>query len=161
MVSCSSPPGTACSERQAWLINGSGITTSETRQVGSWRVRMLRETFLVLRRDGSAELPGGVALGLEQLGDCRVFLGQPLLRRGQADLQQPGAQRALPGDERGATRGAGLLAIVVGEERTFCGDATDIGRAIAHLAAVVGADVPVADVIAHDHEDVRLLLLRR
>src|ERR1044072_2540206 len=38
------------------------------------------------------------------------------------------------------------------------GDAVNIGRAIAHLAAVVGADVPVADIVAHDDKDVRLCL---
>ena len=69
-------------------------------------------------------------------------------------------RRTLAGDERGAPGGAGLLAVVVGEDRAFVGDAVDVGRAIAHHAAVVGADVPVADVVAHDDEDVRLLLLR-
>ena len=34
------------------------------------------------------------------------------------------------------------------------------GRAAGHHAAVVGADVPHADVIAHDEDDVRLLVLR-
>ena len=93
----------------------------------------------------------------------RVLLRQPLLRRRQADFQEPGAQRALAGDERGAAGGAGLLAVIVGEDRALVGDAVDVGRAIAHHAAVVGADVPVADVVAHDDEDVGLLLrlLRR
>src|SRR5829696_10487082 len=62
------------------------------------------------------------------------------------------------GDERGPAGGAGLLAVVVGEDRALVGDAVEVGRAIAHLAAVVGADVPVADIIAHDDDDVGLLL---
>ena len=49
-----------------------------------------------------------------------------------------------------------LLAVIVGEQRALVGDAVDVGRAVAHHAAVVGADVPVADVVAHDDEDVRL-----
>jgi hypothetical protein len=110
-----------------------------------------------------AELSGCVALRLEQLGNGRVLVRQPLLCARQADLQQPGAQRGLAGDEGGAAGGAGLLAVVVGEDCALVGDAVDVGRAIAHHAAVVGADVPVADVVAHDDEDVGLLLwlLRR
>src|SRR5215204_1204358 len=61
------------------------------------------------------------------------------------------------GDERGPASRTGLLAVVVGEDRALVGDAVEVGRAIAHLAAVVGADVPVADVVAHDDDDVGLL----
>ncbi len=106
-----------------------------------------------------AELSGRIALRFEQFGDGRIFSGQAFLGRGQPDLQQPGPQRALSGDEGGAAGGAGLLAIIVGEDRALVGDAVDVGRAIAHHAAVVGADIPVADIIAHDDEDVGLLLL--
>jgi hypothetical protein len=108
-----------------------------------------------------AELSGCVALRLEELGNCRVLLRQPLLRRRQANFQKAGAHRTLSGDEGGAAGGAGLLAIIVGEDRTFVGDAVDVGRAVAHHAAVVGADVPVTDIIGHDDKDVRLLLLCR
>ena len=102
-----------------------------------------------------AELAGGVALRLEQLGERRVLLGQSFLGARQADLEQAGAEATLPGDERGASGGAGLLGVEVGEDRAFFGDAVDVGRAVAHLAAVVGAGVPVADVVAEDDEDVR------
>jgi hypothetical protein len=118
-----------------------------------------RQEFVAVAEMVLAELSGRVALRLEQIGNGRVFFRQPLLRPRQANFQQPGAQRALAGDERGAPRGAGLLAVIVGEDRAFVGDAVDVGRAVAHHAAVVGADVPVADVVAHDDEDVRLLLL--
>src|SRR5215213_6659761 len=57
------------------------------------------------------------------------------------------------GDERGPAGGAGLLAVVVGEDRALLGHAIEVGRAIAHLAAVVGADVPVADIVGQDDED--------
>ena len=107
-----------------------------------------------------AELAGGVALRLEQVGERRVLLGQPFLRARQADLQQAGAEARLAGDERRAPRRAGLLGVVVGEDRAFLRDAVDVGRAVAHHAAVVGADVPVADVVAEDDQDVRLLRLR-
>ena len=107
-----------------------------------------------------AELAGHVALRLEQFGDASGPSPTALpLRAGKPDLQQPGAHRALAGDEGGAAGGAGLLAVIVGEDRAFVGDAVDVGRAVAHHAAVVGADVPVADVVAHDDEDIGLLLL--
>ena len=103
-----------------------------------------------------AELAGRVALRLEQLGERRVLLGQPFLGARQADLEKPGAEAGLAGDEGGAPGGAGLLRVMVGEDRAFLGDAVDVRRAVAHHAAVVGADVPQPDVVAEDDEDVRL-----
>ena len=103
-----------------------------------------------------AELAGGVALRLEQLGERRVLLGEPFLGAGQADLEQAGAEAGLAGDEGGAPGRAGLLRVMIGEDRAFLGDAVDVRRAVAHHAAVVGADVPQPDVVAEDDEDVRL-----
>ena len=76
----------------------------------------------------------------------------------------PVRKPTLAGDESRASGGAALLAVPVGEERAFLGDAVDVGRLVAHHALVVGADVPVADVVAPDDQDVRLArgrLLRR
>jgi hypothetical protein len=50
-----------------------------------------------------------------------------------------------------------LLGVIIGEKRTFLGDSVDVGRPIAHHAAVVSADVPVTDVVAHDDKDIRLI----
>ena len=105
-----------------------------------------------------AELAGGIALRLEELGDGRVLRLQAERRARHADLGQAGADRRLPGDERRAAGGAALLAIPVGEQRAFFGDAVDVGRLVAHDAAVVGADVELADVVAPDDEDVGLLV---
>ena len=77
-----------------------------------------------------------------------------------ADLGQAGADRVLAGDERGAAGGAALLAVIVGEGDALVGDAVDVGRAVAHLAAAVVADVPPADVVAPENEDVRFLRLQ-
>src|SRR6185295_9870864 len=106
-----------------------------------------------------AELSRCIPLRLEQFGNCRVLDGPPLLRRWQSHFQQSSAQRALPGDEGGAAGGAGLPAVVVGENRAFAGDAVDVWRSVTHHATVVPADVQIADVIAHDDEDVRRGLL--
>ena len=54
---------------------------------------------------------------------------------------------------------AGLLTIIIREDRALVGDAIDVGRAIAHVAEVIGADIPVSDIVAHDDEDSRLLQL--
>ena len=111
-----------------------------------------------------AELAGDVAERAQQPGDGRVLDLHALGRAGQADLGQPGADRRLAGDEGGAPGGAALLAVPVGEERALLGDPVDVGRAVAHHAVVVGADVELADVVAPDHQDVGLrgaALLRR
>ena len=62
-------------------------------------------------------------------------------------------------DEGGAAGGAALLAVVVGEEDTLVGDAVDVGRLVAHHAAVVVADVLGADVVTPDDQDVGLLVV--
>ena len=46
--------------------------------------------------------------------------------------------------------------VQVGEERTLTRDPVDVGRLVAHLAQVVGADIPEPDVIAPDDQDIRL-----
>ena len=101
-----------------------------------------------------AELTGDVALRLEQFGNGRIFGLQAEIGAGQADLGQTGADRVLTGDEGGAAGGAALLGVVVGEFDAFFGDAVDVGRAIAHRAAIVVADVVPADVIAPEDENV-------
>src|SRR5581483_3109062 len=71
-------------------------------------------------------------------------------------LGQAGADRVLPGREGRASRGAALLAIVVGEGRAFMPDAVDVRGPVPHLAPVVVADIPPADIVAPKDEDVRL-----
>ena len=62
-----------------------------------------------------AELPGHVALGLEQIGERDVPRLQPFLGARKTDLQEARAKRRLPGDECGASGGAALLPVPVGE----------------------------------------------
>ena len=78
------------------------------------------------------------------------------VRAGHTHLGQAGAQRVLPGDEGGAAGGAALLAVVVGEADALARESVDVGRLVAHHPLVVRADVPVADVVAPQDEDVRL-----
>jgi hypothetical protein len=50
-------------------------------------------------------------------------------------------------DERGAARRAALLAVGIGEQHPFCGDAVDVGRSVPHHAAAVAREIPNADVV--------------
>jgi hypothetical protein len=107
-----------------------------------------------------AELAGDIAQRLEQLGDRRVLGTQALVGARQPHLGQPGADRRLPGDERGPPGGAALLAVPVGEHGPFSGHAVDVGSAIPHDAQIVGTDVVPPDIVAPEDQDVRLLGLR-
>ena len=80
---------------------------------------------------------------------------KPCFAAGRPTFSKPGAKRRLPGDERRASRRAGLLSVVIGEQRALACESVDVRRAAAHHAAVVGTDVPDADVVGHDHDDVR------
>ena len=97
-----------------------------------------------------AELAGGVALRLERRGDGAGLGRQADLGARLADGGHAGADRQLAGDEVRATRRAARLGVVVGEEHAFLGELVEVRRPPGHHAAVVGADVPHADVIAHD-----------
>ncbi|MCY1369415.1 hypothetical protein D9M69_564550 [compost metagenome] len=104
-----------------------------------------------------AELAGGVALLLHRVAEGRRPVGDAVLGAGHADGQQAGAERMLAEGEGGTAGGAGLLAVGVGEQRAFPGDAVDVGRLVAHHALVVGAEIEVADIVAKDHQDVRFV----
>ena len=112
------------------------------------------QVFVAIAQVVLADLRRRVAQRLEDVGDRRIGILQALFGGGQADFQQTGAERRLSGDERRASRGAGLLSVVVREQRALAGESVQVRRAAAHHAAVVGTDVPDADVIGHDHDDV-------
>ena len=58
-----------------------------------------RQVLVAVPQVVLAELAGHVALRLEQLGDRHVLLLQAFLGARQADLERPGAERRLAGDE--------------------------------------------------------------
>ena len=106
-----------------------------------------------------AELAGVVAEIEQELGDRRG--AGPQIRRaaGQLRRDHAGAQRMHAGEEGIAPGRAALLGVVVGEHRAFLADLVDVGRLSDHQAAVIDAWLHPADVVAHDEEDVWLLLL--
>src|SRR6188768_2941677 len=103
------------------------------------------------------KLAGAVTQGLEQVGDGRIFGRDAVLVPGHADGQKTGPEGMLTQNERGASSGAALLSISIAEDGALVRDAIDVGRTAAHHAAVVGAHVPVANIIAKDDQDVGLL----
>ena len=95
-----------------------------------------------------AELTGRVLQLLQQNGDRRVQLLMPIGAPGKPTLVSPVANAVLAGDERGATRGARLFAIVMQEANPFVGHSVDVGRGVSHQTIAVGADVADSDVVA-------------
>ncbi|MCY1244289.1 hypothetical protein D9M72_573550 [compost metagenome] len=116
-----------------------------------------RQVLVAVAEVVLAKLAGGVALLLHHVADGRRPVRDAVLGARQADGQQAGAERVFAEGEGRAPGGAGLLAIGVGEQRTLFGDAVDVRRLVTHHPLVVGADVVVADIIAKDHQDVRLV----
>ena len=118
---------------------------------GRQRVGVIAEMVL-------AELAGVVAEIEQELGDRRRAGTQIGRAAGQLRRDHAGAQRMHAGEEGVAAGGAALLGIVVREDRAFLADAIDVGRLPDHQAAVIDARLHDADVVAHDEEDVGLLL---
>ena len=117
-----------------------------------------RQVLVLVPEVVLAKLPGGIAEGFEQLGDGRVLGLEPEVRAWQTDLAEPGAEDALAGDEGRPAGGAALFAVGVGEAHAFVGEAVDVGGAIPHQPVAITAQVGDADIVAPDHEDVRLLV---
>ena len=114
------------------------------------------EEFVAVAQVVLAELGRGVAYGLEDLRNRRIALLDAPGGTGNADGGHAGADGQLPHDKGGATGGAAWLAIVVGEDDAFFGDSVDVGG-VTHHPVGVSADVPHADVVAKDDDDLRLL----
>ena len=108
-----------------------------------------------------AELARGVAEIEQELGERRRAGPQVGRAAGQLRRDHAGAQRIHAGEEGVAPRGAALHGDIVHEDRALVADAIDIGRFADHQAAVIDARLHPADVVAHDEEDVGLLLRRR
>ena len=118
-----------------------------------------RQEFIAVAQMVLAELSRGVAERLQRLRNGDVPRLQSHRSPRHTHLGQSGAEGALTGDERRAAGRAAILRVVVGEQHAFFGDAVNVGRFKAHDPHAVGADVRLADVIAKDHKNVRLLPL--
>src|SRR5271165_233149 len=120
-----------------------------------------RQEFVAIAKMVLAILEGHVAQRLEQFGERRILFLKADGRSRQPNFGQTGANWTLPGNERSATGGAALLRLVVREQRALVGQSVNVGSFVAHHALVIGTDVPIADVITEDDEDVRLFRTAR
>ena len=140
-----------------WPVRALGFFLGiEVVQVAEELVKTMvgRQVFVAVPQVVFTELRGGIALGLERLGNGDITFLQAHRRARYAHLGQAGAQRCLPGDERGAASGAAVLRVVVGEHHAFFGNPVDVGGFVAHHTHGIGADIGLANVIAKDHQDV-------
>src|SRR5436190_20355989 len=103
-----------------------------------------------------AKLAVGIAERLEKFGNGWVFRLKPHRRTGHSDFGQASAERVLAGDKCRASCGATLLAVIVSESAPFIRNTVDIRGSIAHHAATEIADIPCADVITPENQDIRL-----
>src|SRR4029077_5347614 len=117
-----------------------------------------RQEFIAIAKVVFAKLTGGITERLQQFRDGRVFRLKSESGAGHSDFSQAGAERVLAGDEGGTSSGAALLAVPVGESHSFLGHAVDVRRLVAHHPAAIVADVPHADVVSPENQDVRLFL---
>src|SRR5690606_14673690 len=118
-----------------------------------------RQELILVAQVVLAELAGHVPERLEQVGDRRIFRAQTEIGAGHAHLRQPSSNRILARDESSAAGGATLLPVVIRKGHAFIRYSVNVGRPIAHLTTVVVADVPPANIISPEDEDVRLVLL--
>src|SRR5207244_3035567 len=100
---------------------------------------------------------GGVADRLQEVSDGRVFRVKSDRSAGQADFGQAGAERILASDECGTSGSAALLAVIISESNAFFSNAVNVGSLVSHHASAEVTDIPHADVIAPENQDVRLL----
>ncbi len=106
-----------------------------------------------------AELASHITLGLEVCRDGRVLDFQPQFRARHADLGEPRPKRTLAGDKSGTPCSAALLAISVGENSTFFGNTINVRRPVSHHAAVIGADIPISNIVAPDYQNIWFIRL--
>jgi hypothetical protein len=119
-----------------------------------------RQVFVQVAEMVLAELTRRVAHRPHYRGDGRRGIGHTDVGTGLANRGQTRTDRQLAGNEGSAPGGAARLGIIVGEHHALGGKLIQVRRPAGHDAAVIGADVEPADVVAHDDQDIRLLLLR-
>src|SRR5205809_4864718 len=105
------------------------------------------------------ELAGSIALRLQRGSNRASLSWYPNLCTCLADGGHTRADGQLAHNEVGSTCRATRLSIIVGEQHSFLGHLVEVGRSPRHQAAMVGANIPHADIIAHDEQDIGFLVL--
>ena len=116
-----------------------------------------RQELIAIAEVVLAELAGRVAERLEHFGDGWVLRLQSDRGPGHSNLGRAGVERVLTANEGRPSSCTALLAVVVSESDAFFGDAVDVWGGVAHHASAEVTNVPSADVVAPENQDVRLL----
>jgi hypothetical protein len=106
-------------------------------------------------------LPGDIPLLLKKRRQGHIFGTNTKISTGYADLGEAGANRRLPRDKGRATRGATLLAVVIGKLRALIRNAVDVRGPVPHHAHVVGRQIPKTDIVAPNHQYIRLISCKK
>src|SRR5262249_50716549 len=136
-----------------WLLFGVEMVEIAEPVIGTMH---RRQKLVSISQVIFAELGGRVTLRLEQLSKCGVTLLNAARRARNANGRHSCSDRQLAHDECCATGGAAGLTIVVGKQNSFLGNSINVGGS-SHHAVSVGTDIPHADVVAEDDENVRAL----
>src|SRR6266542_1764877 len=107
-----------------------------------------------------AELAGAVAQIVEERGESRRSGPQVGRAARQLRRDHAHAQRMHAREEGGAPGRATLLSVVGHHNRAFFRNPVNVGRFPDHQAAMIAARLHPADIIAHDEQDVWVLVLR-
>ena len=119
-----------------------------------------RQMFVLVAQMVLAELPTRVAVWLEKRCKSDHPVGYPLVRAGHANGEQTGTEWVLAGNEGCPPGSTALLSVPVSEKCSSLRNGVDIGGLVAHHPLVVSAGIPVANVVAPDDNNVRLVLGR-
>src|SRR5262245_18315291 len=112
--------------------------------------------LIVVAKMVFAELAGGVALDLHDIGDRWHPRRYAMRVSRHADGQQTSAKWLLAKNKGGAARRAALLAIGVRKNGPLAGDAVNVRRLVTDQTHGISTDLRNADVIAKDHEEIAL-----
>ena len=140
------------------------VAEEDARRPTRERETLIREQTRAVNRIRSALIRFGAAERsrqsiserLECFCNAHIFCTQADVSARQTNLCQASADRRLSGNERRSSGRAALLTVLIGEQRAFLRDTVDVRRFVSHNAVVVRAYIEPADVVSHDHWDVRL-----
>ena len=115
-----------------------------------------RQELIFVTKVILAELSGGIAHRLQDCGNRHRFGRQADRRSGLPDRRHSGANRKLSRNEVRPTRRAAGLGIIIRKEHAFLGNLVEVGCPPRHQTAMIGTDVPHADVVAHNDDYIGL-----
>src|SRR6516165_7943608 len=102
-----------------------------------------------------AELAGRISHRSEHVRNRDGLIRDANGCSGLSDCCEAGPHRYFTSDEVRPSGGAARLRIIVGEAHTLVGHPVEIRGSAGHYSLIVNTDVRPADVIPHNHYDVR------